>query len=222
MLISVNVVVTNFSVSFILKGDIQSIREAYNAFLEEYPLCYMYWKKLADHEQTRGDPEVVRKVYERGVAAIPYSVDLWVHYCTYLLEKNADVNDSRRCAPFHSFRSFGSCSFIRSQLHLPFPPPPSSFSIIPPIFKFVPSAWVTRIRWWVDKFLSFFAPFPNFNFSEERNSGLDHDPKKGICFFLLSLQHLAVFFHSCFPFAERTMSILKPTVQMLNCFCSAY
>jgi len=126
MLISVNVVVTNFSVSFILKGDIQSIREAYNAFLEEYPLCYMYWKKLADHEQTRGDPEVVRKVYERGVAAIPYSVDLWVHYCTYLLEKNADVNDSRRCAllSFVSFFWLVLSLLDRNYTFPPVPPPP--------------------------------------------------------------------------------------------------
>lgn len=62
------------------------VRRAYNAFLAEYPLCYVYWHKLAEHESRHGGgPEAARGVYERAVAAgLGRSVDLWLHYARTL------------------------------------------------------------------------------------------------------------------------------------------
>ncbi|KAK3285207.1 pre-mRNA splicing factor [Cymbomonas tetramitiformis] len=68
--------------------EIAKIQRVYDSFLGEFPLCYGYWKKYADQEKSAGNPEAIVSVYERGVAAIPYSVDLWVHYCNYLIESS--------------------------------------------------------------------------------------------------------------------------------------
>lgn len=85
--------------------DIVKLRTVYDAFLAEFPLCYGYWKKYADAEARLGaaligddgDPSAanvvhacVGAVYERGVAAIPYSVDLWTHYCTFAIGQRHD------------------------------------------------------------------------------------------------------------------------------------
>ena len=80
-----------------LQGDIAKLREVYDGFLAEYPLCYGYWKKYADAEHRNGMPELAVSVFERGTAAIPYSVDLWGHMCTYKISQNASANEVRRC-----------------------------------------------------------------------------------------------------------------------------
>lgn len=73
------------------KADISSIREAYDGFLAEFPLCYVYWKRYADHEAAAGSAQdKVSEVYQRSLEAFPYSVDLWTYYCTYLAERLAD------------------------------------------------------------------------------------------------------------------------------------
>eukprot|EP00741_Cyanophora_paradoxa_P016312 tig00020911_g15749.t1 len=73
----------------------EKLRKVYDAFLNEYPLCYGYWKKYADLELKKGFPDRTRDVYERGVAGIPHSVDLWTHYCTFVLERG-DPEDAVR------------------------------------------------------------------------------------------------------------------------------
>lgn len=70
-------------------------REVYDAFLVQYPLCYGYWKKYADAENRHKNTDMVASVYERGVKAFPYSVDLWGHYCTYLQSAEAPVPEIR-------------------------------------------------------------------------------------------------------------------------------
>lgn len=67
----------------LLQEDTERLRAAYDAFLAEYPLCYGYWKKYADAEARHGNTEHAVHVYERGVAATPYSADLWAHYAAY-------------------------------------------------------------------------------------------------------------------------------------------
>jgi pre-mRNA-processing factor 39 len=80
------------------KADIESVREAYDAFLSEFPLCYVYWKRYADHEAAAGSANAqdkVSEVYERAVDAFPHSVDLWTYYCTHLVERSADPTHVR-------------------------------------------------------------------------------------------------------------------------------
>ncbi|XP_069501062.1 uncharacterized protein [Ambystoma mexicanum] len=61
-------------------------RKAYAAFFTRYPYCYGYWKKYADMEQRFGCLKEAEEVFEQGVQAIPLSVDLWIHFITFLQE----------------------------------------------------------------------------------------------------------------------------------------
>ncbi|XP_033218566.1 pre-mRNA-processing factor 39-like isoform X2 [Belonocnema kinseyi] len=73
------------------ENDAEAAREAYSKFLERYPYCYGYWRKYADYEKKKGDPENVQKVFDAGLKAISLSVDLWLHYinhCKVVYEKD--------------------------------------------------------------------------------------------------------------------------------------
>ncbi|NP_001004520.1 pre-mRNA-processing factor 39 [Danio rerio] len=67
-------------------------RKAFDAFFLHYPYCYGYWKKYADIERKHGYIQMADEVYRRGLQAIPLSVDLWLHYITFLRE-NQDTSD---------------------------------------------------------------------------------------------------------------------------------
>jgi len=68
-------------------------REAYNAFLVRYPYCYGYWKKFGDFENRNGSPETVQQTFDRGLEAIPLSVDLWIHYLNYVKTASPHKDD---------------------------------------------------------------------------------------------------------------------------------
>lgn len=78
------------------QDDIEKIRRVYDAFLEEFPLCYGYWKKYADHEAHFGAVDKVVEVYERAVLAVTYSVDIWLHYCGFAIGAYDDPDIIRR------------------------------------------------------------------------------------------------------------------------------
>ncbi|XP_075223787.1 pre-mRNA-processing factor 39-like isoform X3 [Lycorma delicatula] len=65
------------------ENDVEAAREAYDAFLSHYPYCYGYWRKYADYEKRKGNKKKCEEVFERGLKAIPLSVDLWIHYLNY-------------------------------------------------------------------------------------------------------------------------------------------
>lgn len=81
-----------------LQDDVQHIRSAYDAFLAEFPLCYGYWKRYAEAERRHGSSEAAAAVLERGVAATPYSTELWVAYANLLLAADAETDAVRRWA----------------------------------------------------------------------------------------------------------------------------
>nr|XP_012223406.1 PREDICTED: pre-mRNA-processing factor 39-like [Linepithema humile] len=61
--------------------------------LERYPYCYGYWRKFADYEKKKGNPENVQTVFDQGLKAISLSVDLWLHYinhCKTVYEKDEE------------------------------------------------------------------------------------------------------------------------------------
>lgn len=72
------------------QSDLESGREAYDGFFERYPYCYGYWKKYADLERRKGTYETCGKVFNRGLEAIPLSVDLWLHYLEYVMAQFPD------------------------------------------------------------------------------------------------------------------------------------
>ncbi len=72
----------------------------YDPFLEEYPLCYGYWKRYADAEAKYGSADVAETVYERAVTAVPYSVDIWAHYASFKQGRLGAATEAvRRCVP---------------------------------------------------------------------------------------------------------------------------
>lgn len=71
------------------------LREVYDSFLTEFPLCYGYWKRYADAELRHGMPQQASAVFERGAAAVPYSVDLWGHYATFKQGQHAGAEEVR-------------------------------------------------------------------------------------------------------------------------------
>lgn len=78
------------------ENNVENAREAYNKFLELYPYCYGYWRKFADFEKRNSNKVECEVVFQRGLSAIPLSVDLWIHYMTYLKIHNVDDVDRIR------------------------------------------------------------------------------------------------------------------------------
>lgn len=72
------------------ENDIEAAREAYDAFLASYPYCYGYWRKYADYEKKKGDKKKCEEVFERGLKAIPLSVDLWIHFLAHVKANYTD------------------------------------------------------------------------------------------------------------------------------------
>ena len=86
------------------------MRSVYDRFLAKFPLLFGYWKKYADLEfsitgtEAADMVEIPRvatplrsvakrlQVYERGVASISPSVDLWTNYCTFKAETSHDAD----------------------------------------------------------------------------------------------------------------------------------
>ncbi|CAG0917396.1 unnamed protein product [Notodromas monacha] len=62
------------------KDNLEAQRGVFNAFLPLYPYCYMYWKKYAMLESTHGNDDRALSILDRGLEAIPLSIDLWVTY----------------------------------------------------------------------------------------------------------------------------------------------
>ena len=75
--------------------DVRKIRAVYDAFLAEFPLCYGYWKKYADHEAKLAGVDGVEAIYERATAAFPYSVDLWTHRASHAISLRRDADEVR-------------------------------------------------------------------------------------------------------------------------------
>ncbi|KAG0465322.1 hypothetical protein HPP92_019486 [Vanilla planifolia] len=80
----------------VAENNILKIRKVYDEFLVEFPLCFGYWKKYADHEARLGGANKVFEVYERSVLAVTYSVDIWLHYCIFAISTYEDPDIIRR------------------------------------------------------------------------------------------------------------------------------
>jgi pre-mRNA-processing factor 39 len=82
--------------AMIEQDDLQQLRASYDAFLAMWPLCYGYWKRYADAEKRHGDIVAALAVFERGVAATPYSPDLWSHFTAFQQAQGVASEDVRR------------------------------------------------------------------------------------------------------------------------------
>ncbi|RAL63438.1 hypothetical protein DID88_003859 [Monilinia fructigena] len=69
---------------------IATTRDSYDRFLAKFPLLFGYWKKYADLEFSIAGTEAAEMVFERGIASIATSVDLWTDYCSFKVETSHD------------------------------------------------------------------------------------------------------------------------------------
>jgi hypothetical protein len=72
--------------------DITNLKNVYEEFLSKFPLCYAYWKKYADWQLSLVDTEKAEETYERGLACVSKSIDLWIHYLTFKSDYYHDHN----------------------------------------------------------------------------------------------------------------------------------
>lgn len=70
-------------------------RSAFDRFLAKFPLLFGYWKKYADLEFSIAGTEAAEMVYERGVASITNSVDLWTNYCGFKVDTSHEAEGIR-------------------------------------------------------------------------------------------------------------------------------
>eukprot|EP00939_MAST-03C_sp_MAST-3C-sp1_P002430 g2430.t1 len=78
-------------------------RLAFETFLDIFPLCYGYWGKFAAYVGKAIDDEDpsdegwkrVRDIYEKGVAAVPTSVDMWIYYLTFLEQSKRGITSAK-------------------------------------------------------------------------------------------------------------------------------
>ncbi|KAK5024095.1 hypothetical protein LTS07_008829 [Exophiala sideris] len=71
---------------------ITTVRSIYDRLLGKFPLFFGYWKKYADLEFSIAGTEAAEMVYERGVASVANSVDLWTNYCSFKTETSHDAD----------------------------------------------------------------------------------------------------------------------------------
>ncbi|KAM3700709.1 hypothetical protein ACB094_05G117900 [Castanea mollissima] len=76
--------------------DLKKICLVYDSFLSEFPLCYGYWRKYADHKTRLCTVDKVVEIFERAVQSATYSVGVWVDYCTFSMSVFEDSSDIRR------------------------------------------------------------------------------------------------------------------------------
>jgi pre-mRNA-processing factor 39 len=95
----------------VAEDNIEKIRKVYDTFLAEFPLCYGYWKKYADHEARLGNMDKVVEVYERAVQGVTYSVDIWLHYCIFAISTYGDPDTVR------SIRATAILTFMAERFH---------------------------------------------------------------------------------------------------------
>ncbi|KAG6622896.1 Pre-mRNA-processing factor 39 [Phytophthora cinnamomi] len=90
----------------------ETVEATYDRFLAEFPLCFGYWNKYAQYEYGLSNKTVedgvatvatldeskakAREVYERGVVAVKYSVDMWMKYCEFLVHTlHSPIDETR-------------------------------------------------------------------------------------------------------------------------------
>ncbi|KAK7206284.1 hypothetical protein BZA70DRAFT_276220 [Myxozyma melibiosi] len=74
---------------------IAEARKIFDAFLAKFPLLFGYWKRYADIEFAIAGSDAAELVYQRGVASITNSVDLWSSYCSFKMETCPDEDEVR-------------------------------------------------------------------------------------------------------------------------------
>ncbi|KAM3251161.1 pre-mRNA-processing factor 39-2 isoform X1 [Capsicum annuum] len=76
--------------------DRNTICLAFDSFLSKFPLCHWNWRRYAYHEARLCNAEKAVEIFERAVESTPFSVGLWVDYCTFAVSSFEDPFEIRR------------------------------------------------------------------------------------------------------------------------------
>ncbi|XP_063800916.1 pre-mRNA-processing factor 39-like isoform X2 [Pseudophryne corroboree] len=66
------------------KKNLAACRKVYDAFLMQFPLAHIYWRKYAETVNKIGTAEEAEKVYIRAVKVNPLNIAMWVNYISYV------------------------------------------------------------------------------------------------------------------------------------------
>lgn len=67
-------------------GEPEPLRKALRGLVAEWPLCFGYWKRYADHELAHSGEARAREVYEEAVGVCTHSVELWALYAAHAVQ----------------------------------------------------------------------------------------------------------------------------------------
>ncbi|XP_063173337.1 pre-mRNA-processing factor 39-like isoform X1 [Candoia aspera] len=101
------------------ENHIYAARKAFDNFFLRYPYCYGYWKKYADMERRFDFIKETEEVFQRGLQSIPLSMDLWIHYITFLqttLDMNHPDSAQKICGTFESAVAAAGVDFRSDKL----------------------------------------------------------------------------------------------------------
>ncbi|XP_044282806.1 pre-mRNA-processing factor 39-like isoform X2 [Varanus komodoensis] len=101
------------------ENHIYAARKAFDSFFMRYPYCYGYWKKYADMERRFDFIKETEEVFQRGLQSIPLSMDLWIHYISFLqstLDMNLPDSAQKICGTFESAVAAAGVDFRSDKL----------------------------------------------------------------------------------------------------------
>ncbi|XP_063001860.1 pre-mRNA-processing factor 39-like isoform X2 [Elgaria multicarinata webbii] len=101
------------------ENHIYAARKAFDSFFMRYPYCYGYWKKYADMERRFDFIKETEDVFQRGLQSIPLSMDLWIHYISFLqntLDMNLPDSAQKICGTFESAVAAAGVDFRSDKL----------------------------------------------------------------------------------------------------------
>nr|XP_020633081.1 pre-mRNA-processing factor 39-like isoform X2 [Pogona vitticeps] len=101
------------------ENHIYAARKAFDSFFLRYPYCYGYWKKYADMERRFDFIKETEEVFQRGLQSIPLSMDLWIHYISFLqstLDMNLPDSAQKICGTFESAVAAAGVDFRSDKL----------------------------------------------------------------------------------------------------------
>ncbi|XP_067328693.1 pre-mRNA-processing factor 39-like [Anolis sagrei] len=101
------------------ENHIYAARKAFDSFFLRYPYCYGYWKKYADMERRFDFIKETEEVFQRGLQSIPLSMDLWIHYISFLqssLDMNHPDSAQKICGTFESAIAAAGVDFRSDKL----------------------------------------------------------------------------------------------------------
>jgi len=70
-------------------------RDVYRQFLQEFPQCFGYWRKLADYYIAHTTTEEAEAVFKEAFECLPVNVELWVRYCEWKMQAGNE-SETRR------------------------------------------------------------------------------------------------------------------------------